>query len=136
MKLRRATMRDADFLLDLKNDQESLRWSWDHDPVTPGVHRAWLEKALFHDDPSIYIGMVGKKAVGAVRTRVTLEGDEISITVAQEYRGKGLGTAMLMALPKQKEPYVAYIDGGNVASKMAFVKAGFTVRWKAEKVCG
>jgi len=134
MRLRKARMSDADFLLAMKNDPESLKWSWSHDPVNSEDHAQWFKKALFYDEPRIWIAEVRGHPVGTIRMEYKDAGDEISFTVAPEWRGRGIGTAMLKAMKRTGGvKLVGYTDLENMASRRAFEKAGFKLYIMAVK---
>lgn len=102
-------------------------------PLVPGrsEHQAWMRRTL--DDPCRYLHIVlaGRQPAGLVRLdRVGEANDnrwEVSILVAPEQRGRGIGTAALTAT---RQVYAGFdldaeIHPQNLASQKAFATAGF-----------
>lgn len=119
MILRPATMEDADFLLRLKNDPVMRKFAVvTHKRIKKADHLKWLKKNLHTisilTSPDEYMGML----------RIT-DDKEVSINVAPEHRGKGLGGAILKKFcPKG---VWAKIVNGNVPSMRIFLDNGFKI---------
>lgn len=131
VRVRRATLQDADDVLAWRNDEDARRASFSSAVIERSTHLPWFARKL--EDPAcvIYIGVGG---VGFVRFE--REGDyaEISVAVAPERRGGGMGTALLRAACAQYrhdvpgvDSLVALVREDNLASRRAFERAGFAV---------
>ncbi len=117
MRLRSATMKDADFLLKLKNDPVMRKFAVvSHEKIKLKNHLAWLGKHL----GEIQIVMVKGKRLGMFR----IANKEVSINLSPEARGKGLGSKVLKKCPKG---VWAKIVHGNVPSMRIFIKNGFEI---------
>ncbi len=131
--LRPATADDAALLLDWANDPMTRWASSDRPPIEPAEHAAWLGRALAQTDTTrIWIGEQSKRPVGVIRFERRSTGDtEVSITVAPEQRGRGLGTALLtsglVAFREVSGPtrLTARIRSDHEASLALFAAAGF-----------
>lgn len=116
MTLRPMNMDDADFMLSLKNDQQTRQFAIaSHDEIKREDHIQWLEKNMLFFQ--VIDGPLEK--IGAVR----VFGNEISIWVDSKFRGLGVATAIIKEVAKHG--YTAKIVDGNVSSLRAFLKAGF-----------
>lgn len=120
MILRPATMEDADFLLKLKNDPVMRKFAVvTHGRIKKADHLKWLEKNL--DTISIVEDKFGER-LGMLR--ITND-NEISINIAPEHRGKGLGGKILEAFCLKG--VWAKIVNGNVPSMRIFLNNGFQI---------
>lgn len=118
MKLRPATMEDAHFLLKLKNDPVMRKFAVvTHKKIKLKAHLAWLKKHL----GEIQIVMEKGKRLGMVR----ICSKEISINLAPEARGKGMGNKVLRSM--DLTGLWAKIVNGNVPSMRLFLKNGFEI---------
>jgi len=128
---RNATLKDADILFDWVSDPITRKNSFDSSPIIWDTHINWLNKKL--NDPlcKFYIFYLDYEPIGVVR----LEQNEqmiIGVTIAPEFRGKGLGSEIIKqgCLEYWKEndsDILAYIKKENLTSKRSFEKAGFTL---------
>ncbi len=111
MKLRPLTMADADFMLKLKNYEETRQFAIaSHEAIDAEDHYRWLEKNLeyfqiIHDE---------EKSIGAIR----IQDLEISIWVDKEFWGLGIATYILQHVSERG--LTAKIVEGNVASMKCF----------------
>ncbi len=128
-------------------EHANLLLSWRSDPEARAmsIHsHVWTEEDFWHyfrrvyfllkDLPTVFAVVDGKRAafvgfdpVGDVQAKAAL----ISLVVAPELRGKGIGSAVLKeiipyALQQGYEELYAEIKPENEASKHVFEKAGFT----------
>ena len=128
VRLRRVTSSDADLLLEWANDPVTRAASFHPDPIDRAGHVAWLASRLSSPATGFWIGEADDGwPIGQVR----VEGGEISISVAPNSRGKGLGRALLAAavdeagrtLPVAR--VLARVRLDNPASLALFRGAGF-----------
>lgn len=130
--LRPAGPEDRDLLLAWRNDPETVRNSRTARPVEPSEHATWLAGRL--DDPAtrLSVAELDGRPVGQVRVDVEDAVGTVSITVAPDRRGLGLGAQMLDALTAEMENdvqvdrLVADVLPVNEASRRAFLRASFT----------
>ncbi len=114
MRLRPATMVDAEFLLKLKNDPVMRKFAVvTHKKILKKDHLKWLSTHL--DE----IQIIGDR-IGMFR----IADGEVSINLAPEHRGKGIGLKVISKCPKG---LWAKIVNGNVPSMKVFLEAGFKV---------
>ena len=138
MELREATIDDAKFLFELRNDPETVKQSQNRSPVKWKDHVDWLLEILSpqkrrhlyvaveaHDDTAFAVD------VGTGRLDL-LDDDvmELSITVAPGARGRGVAKRIISALKDQATEMgfptqIAHVRENNVGSMIAFLKAGF-----------
>jgi len=104
VRLRPATIADAELLFAWRNDPLTRAQSIHTEPVAWESHLAWLQSSLQNPDRQLYIaesatnGAVQSIALGTVRADRTDGEYELSWTVAPEQRGKGWGRQMVAAL--------------------------------------
>ncbi|MFC4005053.1 GNAT family N-acetyltransferase [Prauserella oleivorans] len=131
--VRPATEADAELLLRWRNDAESRRWSRTSGVVSPEEHRRWLRDVLASPDRLLYIAEAGGP-VGTVRFDLTDAAEdtwEVSITVAPEWRGRGLAGPVLAegerAVRARRRPrtLLASVHEENTASVVLFRNAGY-----------
>ena len=118
MRLRKATMKDADFLLRLKNDPEMRRFAVvTHKKIERKNHINWLQDHFYE----IWIIINKEKRAGMFRISID---KEVSINLSPKSRGKGIGSKVLKKCPKG---VWAKIVNGNVASMRLFLNNGFKI---------
>lgn len=123
---------DAGFLLALRNDPDSVRWSRSGRPVDRGEHESWFASVL--DDPAtrIWVAREDGRPVGQVRVDVEAGAGAVSISVDPSSRGRGVASRMLghlvaaLGADEQVHALVAEVREGNEASSRAFERVGFT----------
>jgi RimJ/RimL family protein N-acetyltransferase len=135
--LRPATRADGRALWRWRNDPATRRASFDGREVTLEKHARWIDESLARSDRRIWIVTAAGLNVGMVR--LDLEGPtaSVSINLAPEARGRGLGPAALRALaaeafgPLGLHTLRARVKRNNRASVGAFRKAGFAGRGRS-----
>lgn len=125
MKLRPASIDDAQLLFDWRNEPLTLAMSVNTEPVAWDIHVKWLSTRLARPEPGLYVCEDDGSPCGMVR----IDDDEISYTVDVNFRGKGLATKMLILARQQFGPKRAKIKRSNEASATAATKAGHTVEY-------
>lgn len=125
MELRKATMADAKILHRWRNDPLTREQSVNAEEVWWPEHLAWLKASLANKSRRLMIAEQDGQPVGTVRIDYGQE-TELSWTVAPEYRGNGLGKAMVQAALPQG-PVIARIKADNIASQKIAAQAGFVM---------
>ena len=102
------------------------------EPVLYADHVSWLERALAAPDRTLLVIEHAGEPVGTVRFDRTSDEAEISVTVAAEARGRGLGRRLIaeacelqLAAWPRLERIVAAVRRENRRSAAAFERAGF-----------
>lgn len=91
LALRKATIADVDALLLWRNDPTTRAMSFTSDEISYDHHVAWLAGKL--DDPACVLLIAEEDGAPVGQVRLDLEADmaELSIALAPEARGRGLG---------------------------------------------
>jgi len=139
--IRPARMKDADALLDIKNDYDVRQFSIvTKDEIRREDHLRWLERALNNPDVRLFcICHGGGYVVGDVRLDVLAKDSiELSVRIRPSFRriGIGIGTfALAFAITEAKKiagdkvKLMAKIVDGNAASMALFKSVGFRVAY-------
>lgn len=133
MRIRTVTLDDADVLLAWRNDPATRAASRSTESVDTDEHRRWLTTMLERPDALLMIAEDDGEPVGHVRFVGSDGSAEVSIVIAPEHRGKGLGRSMLIAAHQQfrrTSPGVrvrAYVRAENQPSHAMFRAAGYVV---------
>jgi RimJ/RimL family protein N-acetyltransferase len=135
VQLRRATGSDADLLLEWSNDPATRAASFHPEPIEPEGHLRWLATILASPTAGFWIGETDGRPVGQVRVVIVAhEVGEISISIAPEARGAGLGRTLLIAAIAEADDalpistLLARVRLDNPASLALFAGAGFVER--------
>jgi RimJ/RimL family protein N-acetyltransferase len=130
--LRRARSEDAELLLQWRNDAETRRWYLQRARVPRRDHEGWLSLKLADRACRIYIVEERGRPVGQLRVeRIAPRAAEVSLSVDAASRGRGIGSEILKraATAARRElratKLLAHVRPENVASAIAFLKAGF-----------
>lgn len=133
IRMRGATAADSDRLWRWRNDPDTRRGSFSDAEVSRADHERWLADTLGRGDRRLYIAVAGDADVGTGRLDIDGGDAVVGVTVAPEWRGRGVGTALLRALADEAfaDPavtrLVARVKASNPASRAAFERAGFHV---------
>lgn len=129
--LRLATLDDSEFLLELRNDPETVRHSFVQRKTSRDQHEAWLSRVLADSTERLFIAEVENSPVGRGHLNAFMDGVYVSVSVAAPYRGKGYGREIVSELTgyaldwKPAKPVRAEIRPENIASKKVFAATGF-----------
>jgi RimJ/RimL family protein N-acetyltransferase len=129
IKLRPAVPADSAELLRWRNDPDTRAASLDRGAVTLAEHERWYAAALGNAARQILIAEESNVPVGMVRFD-RREGDEleISVNLAPEARGRGLGAEIIVMACRQQPVgtvVIARVRPDNLASVKVFGRAGF-----------
>ena len=131
--LRPAKPTDCEALWRWRNDPATRRASFEQDEVPLQAHTRWFAESLDRPDRRIYIVVVNGADAGAVRLDLDRDEARVSINLAPEWRGRGVGTRALRRLCRdvsdspEIERLSAQVRPENHASRVAFERAGFAV---------
>lgn len=126
--LRLATLRDADLLLEWRNDPATRAASHSNAAVASDEHLAWLRDALATAERKLYVAEENGAPVGTVRADLANGVWHLSWTVAPQARGRGVAKRMVALLASRiSGPIRAEVKAGNVASARIAEHAGMTL---------
>lgn len=126
--LRKATMDDAELLLEWRNETQSRKNSIHSEVIDFDHHIDWLKRTLKNDSIQIYIVMQADKAVGDLRLEYCDKTVEFSWSVDYRHRGQGLGKRILAKAIEAAGPdieKICRIKADNIASIKNAMSAGF-----------
>jgi UDP-2,4-diacetamido-2,4,6-trideoxy-beta-L-altropyranose hydrolase len=133
LALRPAGTEDRERLWHWANDPEVRQVSFHGAPIPWEDHVQWLDARLNDRDFRMYIGLVGDVPAGVVRFQRVGSIAEISVALAAEYRGHGIGPRLIKLASDRylKETDVERVDAivkaDNERSIRAFREAGFSL---------
>jgi ribosomal protein S18 acetylase RimI-like enzyme len=136
--LRPATRHDCRDVWLWRNDPVSRAASHDTGAIPYALHTAWFDAALADPARILMIGTASdRSSVGLVRLeRMADRGLRIGINIAPEWRGRGVGRALLAevlsATPGAR--LTADVRSDNLASIRLFSGAGFARRGEADGI--
>ena len=133
LKLRKASLQDADLLFAWANDAVVRHSAFNSEPLHWDNHCRWLAQQLADDGAFLYIAMDEyENPVGQVRFNRNANGEfDIDVHTAPNQRGRGWGTALITAglrelgMATEFATVNAFVKHENLASRGAFLKAGF-----------
>lgn len=125
IKLRPATLEDADILLAWLNDPLTRKVSHNTDEVQRDEHISWLSRTLGNPDRRLFVAEENGGPVGTVRADFANGAWELSWTVSPKARGRGVAKRMVAVLANEiSETIIAEVKTGNVASARIAEHAG------------
>jgi RimJ/RimL family protein N-acetyltransferase len=125
--LRLATEADLGELLRWRNDPETRHFRNDPRLIEPDEHAAWLERRQ-RSESRVYICEYAGQPVGNITLDVSARGCELGWIIAPEWRGHGIGKAMVMAAIKMMccdQPLWCKMRDDNIASSRLALSCGF-----------
>jgi len=130
--LRPAEPGDCRNIWSWRNDEETRRASFDSSFIDFSDHQRWFLDSLQNSKRKIYVVTAGDREAGVVRLDITEGQATVSIFLAPDCRGHGIGPEALRAVEEragqdlQLNCLVASVKPDNYASLSAFKTAGFT----------
>lgn len=125
MIVRPATSADVETLFRWRNDPLTRAMFKTSDVVPYETHCDWLARRLSRSEPHLYVAEIDGTPVATVR----IDGEELSYTVAPEWRGRGIATKLLQWVRDEFGVCRAEVYRRNVPSATAATTAGHTVVW-------
>ena len=132
LRVRPATADDARLLWNWANDPEVRAVSFHSEPIPWETHRRWFASKLQDNDCRIMVAeLPGAGPVGVIRFEGEDDDAAISVSVAREFRGQGLGSETIRRgtetfLTETTTPSVrALVKPDNIVSLRAFEAAGY-----------
>lgn len=131
MTHRKAGLDDAKILWEWANDPDTRKNSFSDHPIPWEEHKAWLGQKLSSKDSLLLIFFLKKEPVGQVRFDRRESEAVVDISVAPDFRRKGVGARILTAAVREAKllwpgvSVVALAKNENQASKKLFSKSGF-----------
>jgi len=114
-----------------RNEPETRAASFNSATIPWDAHERWFDSALLRDDRRIFIIEADAVAVGTARLDIVEREASVSIHLAREWQGQGVGSSALSRLAELAfndfgiDRLIASTKSDNRASLAAFAKAGF-----------
>ena len=139
--LRLAEKADMDLLFEWANDPSVRINSFSSEDILYEEHQKWFERLMKDQNCRQYIYMHQGMETGQIRLIACGESAEISYSICPKKRGQGHGNRILELICEQAKrdfPEIMKLEGKvkpeNMASRKAFVKAGFWEEYVAYRV--
>ena len=133
LHVRQANKNDACVVLEWRNDPLAVEMSFQQHTVQRGAHERWFLDNLNDGKSTILIGIFNEQPIGVCRFLVNEDGEyaDVSINMNPNFRGKGLGKALLRqsidAFSKSSsQALFARIKNSNRVSMRIFESCNFT----------
>lgn len=134
LAVREASPDDARLVFTWRNDPRTRAASFDQEAIAWPQHEQWFTQTLARADRHLLMLEADQAPVGVIRfDATTADTWEVSINLAPEARGRGLGAAALRRavawLGHNERPteVIAEVKPDNEASTRVFVAAGFVL---------
>ena len=135
LKIRKASHADAKLIYAWRSDDVAVKNSFSAEPFTYQSHEKWYRTQLDSSKSHMFIGLISntEKEFGVVRFNISEEHVcKVSINIAPEWRGQGLGSELLCACIERYSEwdgliFTAEIKRENIASQKCFERCGFTL---------
>ncbi len=127
--VRKATIEDAQQYFEWANDVAVRNNSFNKDQINWENHLKWFENKLLSSNTYLFIFYIDDLPVGQVRLDFQEDFWYIDYSIDREYRGKGMGTAMIKTIINKFPSYniKAQVKKDNVGSLKVFEKTGFKI---------
>ncbi len=124
--LRPAAPYDSQRIFQWRNDERTRAFSINTNFISQETHDSWYSNIIAFKPERIFIAEQQNVLVGSIRRDFKDDGIYLSWTVNPEYRGRGIGEAMLYEFIKaHPDNYKALIKENNNASIHIAEKCGF-----------
>ncbi len=138
MHLRKATIDDAKFMLDMRNDEVTRKNSFNQDIISYDSHVEWVKRKLSDDDCLMLVLMDSDEKIGSIRLDIAGDNSEIgeiSYMIDPDKRGRGYGKAILELIETyaneeadnlKLKTLVGFVKNDNAGSARCFEDNGYT----------
>lgn len=129
LTVRAARADDSSMLFEWRNHPSTRAASSSSAPIVREEHEAWLAGVLPDPDRELYIGEIGRRAVGSVRFDFGDSDEaEVSLYLDPALHGCGLGPALLLAGEAAADPALirATVLEANRPSQRLFEHCGYS----------
>lgn len=126
--IRKAELRDIEQVFELSNDPLVRANSIHSEPIEWPTHEKWFANALVNPRLKFYIAeSENGEMIGQVRIEEREDGNLVSISLFESYRGKGLAQVVLTKAMEVsgRQRFVAEISTDNLTSLSLFKRCGF-----------
>ena len=135
IRLRPATVQDADLLLRWRNDPETRNASHNTAEIQREEHIAWLTNTLNNSNRQLYVAEENGIPVGTVRADLSAGEYKLSWTIAPNARGRGVAKQIVALLASQISGAIrAEVKAGNTVSARIAEHAGMEFIHEADGV--
>jgi RimJ/RimL family protein N-acetyltransferase len=134
ISLRPAEPTDAVRLFQWVNEPKVRAMAINSSTISWANHLTWFQTSLKSANCDIFIANYGAHSIGQIRIDWRLVNGLVDIHLADDFRSKGFGSAMLkMAVNRMRDKHpcnllTAFVKIGNAASSNLFLKSGFVYR--------
>ena len=126
LKLRKASLADAEVLFEWRNDPLTRAMSGSADEVAFGAHLRWIERKLSDPACRLYVAELDRVPGGTIR--FDGNGDSIvSWTVAPSFRGRGLCKQMARLGLEREGRVTAHVHADNRVCRSVLAAVGFAL---------
>lgn len=135
-EIKLAQIEDMKDIYDLSNDDLVRANSFNQEKIQWEDHQKWFKNKLEDEKSLFYVIRNDSDLIAQIRFDMNDEDAEISISIAPNFRGKGLGANLLkitsekVISEKEAKKIIAYVKNDNAASKTIFEKAGYILKEK------
>jgi UDP-2,4-diacetamido-2,4,6-trideoxy-beta-L-altropyranose hydrolase len=130
--LRKAKTFDAKSIYSLSNEKLVRTNSINQNPISWKEHLKWYDKKIHQKNYDFFVAYNYKNFVGQIRFEIESSLAVISVSLAKNFRGKGLsskiiseGSKLVFLNRKNVKKIFAYIKPENNSSLKAFIKSGY-----------
>ncbi len=130
VEIRLLEKNDIDFIFNLNNEPLVRANSFNTELTTYKDHKEWFKSQLINNKSLFYIILFNSVPIGQVRFTIKYDYSVISVSISDEFRGKGyafksLELVIIEYFNKINKPIYAYIKKSNFTSVRLFEKLGF-----------
>ena len=131
IKLRKASLKDAIFFYELRNEKLARKNSFNQKKIRPNDHLKWFNSKIKDKNIIFLIGYINKITnIGIVRYEIKNKIAEVSINIHKKFRNLGYALKILKKSEKylkKKTVIISRINKFNKKSLKIFKKNNYTI---------